>query len=122
MTVSATADWTTGEPRLIAHRCDQDHRWYLPRARCPECGRAATPFEPRGSGTVFAQTSLHRRVASADGSTKEAVGIALVDLDDGIRVMARCRPGTPIGSRVHVTVGFDEGSQRLLPQCVEDSA
>ncbi|SDY86848.1 Zn-ribbon domain-containing OB-fold protein [Herbiconiux ginsengi] len=116
---SASADWTAGEPRLLAQRCTEGHTWYLPRMRCPECSAAVHVFEPSGTGTVFAQTSLHRRVASVDGSAKEAIGIALVDLDEGVRMMARCRPGTAIGSRVRVSIAFDEGSQRLLPQCEE---
>ncbi|MFB2599639.1 Zn-ribbon domain-containing OB-fold protein [Herbiconiux sp. P17] len=116
---SASADWTTGERRLLAQRCTEGHSWYLPRMRCPECSAAVEVFEPSGAGTVFAQTSLHRRVAGPDGTAKEAIGIALVDLDDGVRMMARCRPGTPIGSRVQVSIAFDEGSQRVLPQCEE---
>jgi uncharacterized OB-fold protein len=117
--MTASADWTTGEPRLLAQRCPEGHSWYLPRARCPECSSAAEFFEPSGAGTVFAQTSLHRRVAVPEGTAKEAVGIALVDLDEGVRMMARCRPGAPIGTRVHVSIAFDDGSQRLLPLCEE---
>jgi uncharacterized OB-fold protein len=117
------ADWSAGVQLLLAQRCTEGHAWYLPRARCPKCGATASSFQPSGEGTVFAQTSLHRRVAAADGSkAKEAVGIALIDLDEGARMMARCRPGTPIGSRVSVSIVFDEGSQRLLPQCEEVEA
>jgi uncharacterized OB-fold protein len=123
--MTAVQDWTTGEQRLLAQRCPNGHRWYLPRPRCPECASPVESFEPSGAGTVFAETSLHRRVAAAGapgegGSpTKEAVGIALVDLDEGVRLMARCTPGTAIGTRVRVRIVFDEGSQRLLPQCEE---
>lgn len=109
-------DWTAGEAVLLAQRCPAGHRWYLPRARCPICAEGVESFEPTGAGTVFAGTSLHRRTSGRD---TEAVGIALVDLDDGVRLMTRCRPGTPIGARVQVSIVFDEGSQRLLPSAEE---
>ncbi|MCS5722848.1 OB-fold domain-containing protein [Herbiconiux sp. CPCC 203407] len=117
--IPMTGDWTTGEPILLAQRCAAGHRWYLPRARCPVCSEAVESFEPTGAGTVFAETSLHRR---SSGRDTEAVGIALIDLDDGVRLMARCRPGTRIGTRVHVSIVFDEGSQRLLPSAEEVAA
>lgn len=118
--MSIEADWTAGELRLLAQRCAEGHAWYLPRLRCPRCAAAVSSFEPSGSGTVFAQTSLHRRVAASDGSkAKEAIGIALVDLDEGVRMMARCAPGTPMGARVTVSIAFDEASERLLPFCEE---
>lgn len=106
-------DWTMGENRLRGQRCAEGHRWYLPRLRCPHCGAEASSFEPSGGGTVFAQTSVHRHT----GAQTEPIGIALVDLDDGIRVMARCPPGTPIDSRVFVSITFDRDSQQLLPMC-----
>lgn len=109
-------DWTTGKRRLLVRRCIEGHLWYLPRPRCPECSAEAEFFEPSGEGIVFAETSLHRRVAV---TAKEPIGIALVDLDEGVRLMARCRPGTPIGARVQVSIMFDEGEQQLLPQCKE---
>lgn len=126
--MTGSDDWTAGEPILLAQRCTEGHTWYLPRARCPECAGAVESFALSGAGTVFARTGLHRRVAAPggpaarEGATKEAIGIALVDLDEGVRIMARCRPGTPIGSRVRVSIAFDEGAQRLLPQCEEVAA
>lgn len=128
--MTTEADWTAGEPRLLAQRCTEGHVWYLPRLRCPVCAAVVSSFEPSGSGTVFAETSLHRRVAAsgdqaadpAGSKAKEAIGIALVDLDEGVRMMARCVAGTPIGARVKVAIEFDEGSQRLLPFCAEVTA
>ncbi|WP_291054214.1 OB-fold domain-containing protein [Herbiconiux sp.] len=124
--MTVDADWTTGEPRLFAQRCPEGHAWYLPRLRCPRCAAVVSTFEPSGCGIVFAQTSLHRRVAAsgdpAGPKAKEAIGIALVDLDEGVRMMVRCVPGTPVGARVQVSIEFDEGSQRLLPFCAEVTA
>ncbi|ARJ07679.1 hypothetical protein GCM10010988_39920 [Cnuibacter physcomitrellae] len=112
-------DWTEGEARLLAQRCAQGHTWYLPRARCPRCGEIADSFDVKGSGTLFSRTTVHRRPARADGTAREAIGIALVDLDEGARVMVRCPPDATIGSRVQVSLVFDEDSGRLLPECQE---
>ncbi|WP_350472363.1 Zn-ribbon domain-containing OB-fold protein [Microcella pacifica] len=117
---------TTAEARLLGQRCVEGHEWYLPRQRCPECASAVSVFELSGSGTVFAQTSLHRHVSASAGfatgserasAKKEAIGIALVDLDEGVRMMARCIPGTPIGSRVVVSIVRDRASHKLVPLC-----
>jgi hypothetical protein len=48
------------------------------------------------TGTVAAVTSVSPRL-SPDGA---AVSLALVDLDDGIRIMARCWPQAVVGARV----------------------
>ncbi|WP_413466780.1 Zn-ribbon domain-containing OB-fold protein [Microbacterium sp. LRZ72] len=110
--MTPASDWTSGDPRLLAQQCANGHRWYLPRLRCPKCGADVSLFEPSGLGTIFTGTTIHRRVDGKD----DPVGIALVDLDDGIRIMARYLPGTPIGTRVKTTIVGDEAGQ-LLPYC-----
>ncbi|MGH9108415.1 MAG: hypothetical protein ACRDY3_02930, partial [Acidimicrobiales bacterium] len=60
---------------------------------------------------------VHRRT---DGG--KAIGIALVDLQEGVRVMVRCPSGTFVGQRV--TVGIvDEAPEgapsRILPAVLE---
>lgn len=105
-------DWSRGESRILAQRCPEGHVWYLPRTRCPRCSSAdVESFEPGGRGTVFALTSLHRR---SDGAS-EVVRIALVDLDDGIRLMTRASPAARIGSRVVVTAEAIGPDHRMLP-------
>ncbi|WP_104134068.1 MULTISPECIES: zinc ribbon domain-containing protein [unclassified Cryobacterium] len=111
--MSELDDWTHGQRRLLGQRCDEGHAWYLPRPRCPRCGSAASPFEPIGTGTIFAQTTIHRR---GDGGAS-SIGITLVDLDEGIRVMAQCAPGTSIGSRVVVSIVQDADTAQLFPYC-----
>jgi len=106
-------DWSRGEPRILAQRCPAGHVWYLPRLRCPKCGGEPTSFEPGEAGTVFALTSLHRRT---DG-TAEVLRIALVDLDDGVRLMTRASDSVEVGSRVAVSVGAIGPHERLLPKC-----
>lgn len=106
-------DWSLGEPRILAQRCDAGHTWYLPRLRCPRCGRQTESFEPGDTGTIAAVTRLHRRT---DGAT-EAVQIVLVDLDDGVRLMARASDDACIGSRVRVSTAEFGPTQTLLPNC-----
>ncbi|MGP6204644.1 Zn-ribbon domain-containing OB-fold protein [Microbacterium sp. F2] len=106
-------DWTDGGTVLQGQHCRSGHAWYLPRRRCPFCGGAAEWFEPSGRGRIFAATTVHRR---ADGGEGE-IGIALVDLDEGIRIMARCAPGTTIGARVRVSPQEDNSSGRMVPAC-----
>ena len=104
-------DWSRGEPRILAQICGAGHAWYLPRLRCPKCGGDATSFEPGKTGTVLALTRLHRRT---DG-TPEVVQIALVDLDDGVRLMTRASGSVAVGSRVAVSVAEIGSNQTLLP-------
>ena len=104
-------DWSQGEPRILAQKCTAGHKWYLPRPRCPRCGAAVTSFEPGNEGTVFALTTLHRH---SDG-TSEPVRIALVDLDEGIRLMTRASKAVEIGSRVVVSAEAIGPDQEVLP-------
>lgn len=82
-------DWADGEPRIVVSMCDDcGHRWYLRRDRCPRCSGPVSSTTSAGRGAVVATTS---------GKTG---AIALVDLDDGVRVLGRgdaaTRPGTPV--------------------------
>jgi uncharacterized OB-fold protein len=92
------ADWTRGAPVVLVSACpDCGHRWYIARPRCPRC---ASPDVQRhlaaGTGTVAAVTSVSPQLIP-DGA---GVSIALVDLDDGIRIMARAAPDLAVGARV----------------------
>lgn len=91
-------DWITGSPVLLVRECAHcGHRFYLPRARCPRCFADRLKVRRAGvTGVTLAVTTLLD--AQADGS--QFPGLALVDLDDGIRVMARCGPDVQPGSTV----------------------
>ncbi len=66
-----------------------------PRVLCPGCGsRELSWQESAGHGTVYSATVVHGR----DGSH----GLCLVDLDEGVRVMAAGAP--EIGTRVALRV------------------
>jgi len=111
-------DWTRGEPRILAQRCDTGHVWYLPRPRCPRCGGAVSSFEPAGTGTVSALTTVLRRADGLAGSLR----IALVDLDAGVRLMARAGDDVAVGSHVVVRANFFEPEGTFLPVCEVQSA
>jgi uncharacterized OB-fold protein len=120
VTVAALPDdWTQGQARLVVSRCRScGHRWYLRREACPACASADIEGVPAaGTGVVAAGTTVHRLAAGAV-SEPGPVGIALVDLDEGVRVMGRCTPGIPIGVAVRVRFtapGGDGTGSSLVP-------
>jgi hypothetical protein len=66
-----------------------------PRVLCPGCGsRDLVWEESAGRGVVYSATTVHTR--------EEAYGVCLVDLDEGVRVMAAGAP--KIGARVDLRV------------------
>jgi uncharacterized OB-fold protein len=95
------------EGRLVLQRCDGCTRfvWY-PRAICPACGSTSLTWSAAsGTGTVYA-VSVHHRPSRADLADVVPYAVVLVDLDEGVRMMARVAPGHPpdevaIGQRVH---------------------
>jgi uncharacterized OB-fold protein len=91
-------DWTRGVPTVLTSSCERcGHRWYVQRLRCPRCANLRQRRQPAApTGVVVARTSI-----SAD-LTPDGVGrtIALVDLDDGIRILARCSPDIAAGAAV----------------------
>ena len=66
-----------------------------PRVLCPGCGSRDLAWEEStGEGTVYSATVVHTR--------EETYGVCLVDLDEGVRVMAAGAPA--IGDRVALRV------------------
>jgi uncharacterized protein len=101
-------DWSNGVPVLLVHTCREcGCRWYLPKALCGNCGCPDFNEAPAGgSGTVAAVTS------GAAGDSRWPA-LALIDLAEGVRVMARCsrelRPGGD------VELGFEVLAQQSGP-------
>lgn len=104
--VSAPFWEAASESRLVIQRCDACERyvWY-PRALCPHCGSMALTWTPvAGAGTIYS-LSVHHRPARPELADKTPYVIVLVDLDEGVRMMARMADGTvadevSIGRRV----------------------
>jgi uncharacterized protein len=87
--------------RVLFARCETCREpAFPPRVLCPTCGSTDVAWrESEGTGSVYSETTVHRR----EGSHQ----VALVDLDEGIRVMT-AGDDVAIGQRVRVVV--DDGS------------
>jgi len=77
---------------------------FYPRVLCPHCGADRLDWvAPGGGGTVYSTTVVRRR--PADGGD---YNVALVDLDEGVRMMSRVAEVAPdkvrIGMRVRARV------------------
>lgn len=76
--------------KLILPRCTAcDRAFFYPRTRCPHCWSAeVTWFESTGEGTVFASSTVFVPFQGIDPGDVP-YGVALVDLDDGVRLPGR---------------------------------
>ena len=75
---------------------------YYPRPFCKHCGgEDMTSLRSRGCGTIYSHTEIIRAPTPAFRALVPYT-IALVDLDEGVRVMAHAEPGLAIGERVEV--------------------
>src|SRR5512146_1998020 len=88
------------------------------RAHCQRCGGADLQWRAaKGTGTVYAQTSVER-APTEDFRALAPYVILLVDLDEGCRMMAHGARGLAIGERVRVH--FFEHGDRHLPRFGKD--
>jgi len=97
--------------RFLIQRCvPGQHSIFYPRMICPHCGSDQLEwFAPSGRGTVYS-TTVVRRKAEHGGD----YNVALVDLDEGVRMMSRIEGLAPeavaIGMPVQAKViDSDEG-------------
>lgn len=95
-----------GELRF-QHCADCDQAVFYPRVLCPHCGSEALVWRAcAGLGTVYATTVLHKRGV-------DPYNVALIDLDEGFRMMSRVEGVAPqdvvIGARVRVAVVIEDG-------------
>jgi uncharacterized OB-fold protein len=115
MTQAALLDWTEGAEGIVWQHCPAcGHGWYFRRTFCPKCG-AGTPEtrQASGAGTVHAITRVMRAPSEAL-RPYAPYNIALVDLDEGLRVMAHADDGVAIGDRV--TAAFVAFGDRTVPR------
>lgn len=100
--------------RFCIQHCPQcQHHVFTPRELCPHCG--ASPLRwvrPTGQGTVYSTSTIHRK-ADAGGN----YNVALIDLDEGVRMMGRVEGLAPeavaIGQRVRAQV-VQQGGKGLV--------
>ncbi len=97
-----------GARALALQRCRacRTFRFY-PRALCPECLDDDVEWvAASGRGTVYSYTVCHRAAAPAFAERVPYI-IALIDLDEGVRIMANLVGGTPQDVRVGLPVILD---------------
>lgn len=107
---------------LIQHCRACGKHIYFPREVCPHCGSdALTLVEPKGTGTVYATTTV-RRKADAGGD----INVSLIDLDEGVRLMSRVDNVAPeavrIGQRVNARVQVVGGQGLVVFDAIDGDA
>ncbi|KAG0772744.1 hypothetical protein G6F22_015476 [Rhizopus arrhizus] len=108
------------EGRLVIQQCGCcKARQFYPREFCTACLSDSIEWiESAGQGTVYTYT-INRRPSNAALSEKVPYVVAMIDLDEGVRMMANIIDSPPeavrIGSRVCVC--FEQASPEIaLPQ------
>ncbi|WP_454695877.1 Zn-ribbon domain-containing OB-fold protein [Achromobacter aegrifaciens] len=89
----------------------------IPRSVCTHChGLRLDWNESAGLGTVLSHTTVHRAPTPAF-KTETPYVIALVDLDEGFRLMVNTRGGAnpPLAIGQRVRIGFEPRGDDLLP-------
>ncbi|GAA1826228.1 Zn-ribbon domain-containing OB-fold protein [Planosporangium flavigriseum] len=93
---------------LHLQRCDTcGTAVFYPRAVCPHCFTGTLSwFRAAGTGTVHAYTVVHR--AFGEFAAQVPFTVALVDLDEGVRMLTRIVGARPdevrIGARVRLEI------------------
>jgi uncharacterized protein len=111
----------TKDGKLLVQWCATcDHAHFYPREVCPQClsSDALEWRESSGKGTVYA-FSVQHRPANPFMADRVPYTVALVELEDGIRMMSNVVDVDPEQVRVGmpVTVAWEDLSDgRKLPQ------
>jgi uncharacterized OB-fold protein len=93
--------------RLVVPRCTSCHRMvFFPRVLCPFCYADTFVWEEsRGQGSIYSYTVARRPAGPAFAASAPYV-VALIDIDEGFRMLSTvrgCAPDTvQIGARVAV--------------------
>lgn len=98
-------------------RCDRF--FFYPRPFCPLCWSAAYEFRPAsGKGTVWSYTVI-RFPLGANASWKERLPyvVALIDLEEGVRIMSNVVGCPPEAVRcgINVELCYEEMDGKTLP-------
>lgn len=108
--------------RLVVRRCQAcGKHHFMPRAQCPACWSDQLEWvDSSGCGTVYTMSTVHR-APTADFAAIVPYVIALIDLDEGVRMFANVvgdgAEKVAIGDRVQVTFEH-RGDGVQVPQFV----
>ncbi|MEE4452780.1 Zn-ribbon domain-containing OB-fold protein [Novosphingobium resinovorum] len=106
------------EGRLLLQRAPDGSAVFPPRLAAPGTGAPLEWFEASGRGRVYTLSWISRKPPA------EPYHVALIDLDEGARLMSRVEGVTPetlaIGMRVEAFVDHDGEAPLLLFRPVED--
>jgi uncharacterized OB-fold protein len=106
------------EGRLVLQRCTACGRHvFYARALCPHCHRGPLEWvDASGGGEVYSFTVARRSASPAFAHLVPYV-VALIDLDEGVRMLATLRVDDPEQARVgqRVRVAFEELGEVTLP-------
>ena len=100
---------------LLIQRCDQcgAHRFYA-RLLCPRCWSPDVTWErSSGRGTIYSFTIVHRAPSEAFRALVPYV-VAVIDLEEGVRVMANILGTSPDDVRVGAPV-------RVVFEAIDDA-
>ncbi len=103
----------SGELRL--QRCsDCHHAQFFPRSHCLHCDSDRVDWRAStGIGTIYSITRVER-APTVEFRALAPYAIALVDLEEGVRIMAHANLALKIGDKVRVT--FFNHNNRALPR------
>ncbi|HZP86662.1 MAG TPA: OB-fold domain-containing protein [Burkholderiales bacterium] len=109
------ADWTQGSEAIVYQTCRSCTAvWYFRRTFCPRCG-CDHPVARQASGRGVAHAvTLVTRAPSEELRAHAPYAIALIDADEGFRMMAHAASDVAIGDRVQCT--FTQIAGRLVPR------
>ncbi|HZJ46774.1 MAG TPA: Zn-ribbon domain-containing OB-fold protein [Pyrinomonadaceae bacterium] len=106
--------------QLLLQRCSSCRKFrFYPRSHCPYCSSELFEWQPAsGRGTVYSFTVIHRSPSSSFRDKVPYV-LALIDLQEGVRMMTNvieCEPdAVEIG--MPVEVAFEDLNESIsLPQ------
>jgi len=110
----------TRRQQLVVQRCDRCDRWvWYPRERCPQCLDDTLSWAPvAGTGTVYT-FNVMRKPGNPMMADLVPYVLALVDLDEGVRLSTNvvgCSPeDVRCDQRVQVDWSIELADGRRLP-------
>jgi uncharacterized OB-fold protein len=108
------ADWTSGQPGICYYACGKCRNvWYFRRVFCVACGAADPELRQASGRGVVAAVTVVTRAPTAELKAYAPYGLALVDAEEGFRLMAQGDQDLSIGDRVQAS--FKQFGDRIVP-------